>query len=134
MILQPSKSIEPKSKYYVLIYSASGLAITVYFGKYPPGGHTVLRSGDKGSDVIWLKEQLQIALGLTTALIGSNIYDQELKSLVERFQLRQGLRADGVTGSETFIYLNTATKRPGVPLLQATGNENEPSAHLSGSQ
>lgn len=94
-----------------------------WFGDYrllwqtPPAGHAVLRPGDRGSDVIWLKEQLQIALGLSAAQMGSNRYNNELKQLVEQFQLTQGLGADGVAGPETLIYLNTATGRPGVPRL-----------------
>ena len=100
----------------------------------PPEGHTVLRPGDKGSDVIWLKEQLQIALGLTTAQIGSNVYNQELKILVEKFQLMQGLRADGITGPETIIYLNSATRRPGVPMLQKPRFGNANTMGLTGSQ
>jgi general secretion pathway protein A len=111
-----------------------------WFGDYqllwqvPPGGHSVLRPGDQGSDIIWLREQLQNALNLETAQIGSNVYSQELKSLVERFQLKRGLRADGIAGPETIIYLNTATRRPGTPLLQSTQMEGVSTAHLPGSQ
>lgn len=109
-----------------------------WFGNYqllwqvPPGGNTVLRPGNQGSDVVWLKEQLQVALGLSAAQVGSRNYNQELKSLVERFQRVQGLKADGVAGPETLIHLNTATKRPGVPLLQDNGAAKSTPTRLSG--
>lgn len=109
-----------------------------WFGDYqllwqaPPGGNTVLRPGNQGSDVVWLKEQVQVALGLSAAQVGSRNYDQELKSLVERFQRNQGLKADGVAGPETLIHLNTATKRPGVPLLQDSGTGKSTPTRLSG--
>ena len=111
-----------------------------WFGDYqllwqlPPGRHTVLRPGNRSGDVIWLEEQLQIALELSSAKIGSRFYSQELKTLVEQFQLTQGLNADGVAGPETIIYLNTATKRPGVPMLQTPRTGNVAAAGLPGNQ
>ncbi len=109
-----------------------------WFGDYqllwqvPPGGQTVLRPGNQGGDVAWLQEQVQLALGLSTAQAGSRVYNQALKSLVERFQRSQGLKADGVAGPETLIHLNTATRRPGVPLLQSDAADNLMPARLSG--
>jgi general secretion pathway protein A len=94
-----------------------------WFGEYrllwrtPPDGRAVLRPGDRGADVAWLRERLQTVTGLTSIAPDQNFYDAGLKELVASFQRDQDLAADGVAGARTLINLNNLEKQAGVPRL-----------------
>jgi general secretion pathway protein A len=94
-----------------------------WFGEYrllwrtPPDGRAVLRPGDRGTDVAWLRERLQTVTGLTSIAPDQNFYDAGLKELVASFQRDQDLAADGVAGARTLINLNNLEKQAGVPRL-----------------
>ena len=85
--------------------------------KTPPKGSAVLRPGDQGSDVAWLREQMQRATGLTSIAPDPRYYDDGLKQLVQEFQRNQGLQDDGIAGPRTLIYLNNLERRSTVPHL-----------------
>ncbi len=85
--------------------------------KTPPKGSATLRPGDRGSDVVWLREQMQHATGLTSIAPDPGYYDEGLKQLVQEFQRSQGLEDDGVAGPRTLIYLNNLERRSMVPHL-----------------
>lgn len=97
-----------------------------WFGEYrllwrtPPDGHAVLRPGDRGGDVAWLRERLQKATGMASITADPAYYDPALKALVESFQRDQALSADGVAGPRTLINLNNLERQPSVPRLGAT--------------
>ena len=94
-----------------------------WFGEYrllwrtPPGGRSVLRPGDRGTGVAWLRERLQAVTGMTSITADKNFYDAGLKELVESFQRDRELTADGVAGARTLINLNNLEKQPDVPRL-----------------
>lgn len=85
--------------------------------KTPPKGSAALRPGDQGSDVTWLREQMQHATGLTSIAPNPGRFDDGLKQLVQEFQRVQGLQDDGVAGPRTLIYLNNLERRSTVPHL-----------------
>jgi len=94
-----------------------------WFGHYrvlwktPPKGSAVLRPGDQGSDVSWLRQQLHQATGMRSIAPNPSQYDAGLEELVRSFQRDNALNVDGVAGPRTMIYLNTLEKRPSVPRL-----------------
>jgi general secretion pathway protein A len=85
--------------------------------KTPPQGSAVLRPGDRGSDVAWLREQMQRATGLTSIAPTASFFDDGLKELVQEFQRDQGLQDDGVAGPRTLIYLNNQERPATGPRL-----------------
>lgn len=85
--------------------------------KTPPKGSAVLRPGESGSDVTWLRKQLQKVTGLTAISSNPAVYDDALKELVLEFQREQGLQADGVAGPQTLIHLNNLVRQLTVPRL-----------------
>ncbi len=94
-----------------------------WYGEYrllwrtPPDGRAVLRPGDRGADVAWLRERLQAVTGMASIAPDLNYYDAGLEELVAGFQRDHELTADGVAGARTFINLNNQEKQPGVPRL-----------------
>lgn len=88
--------------------------------KPPPGGSNVLREGLIGSDVGWLRDQLDRIEGKVVA-IGEkkNLqFDPTLKWRVMEFQRIRGLNVDGVVGRETMIEINTAANDRSTPVLR----------------
>ena len=88
--------------------------------KPPPGGSNVLREGLIGSDVGWLRDQLDRIEGKAVA-IGEkkNLqFDPTLKWRVMEFQRIRGLNVDGVVGRETMIEINTAVNDRSTPVLR----------------
>lgn len=85
----------------------------------PPVGHEVLRAGDRGADVAWLRDLLDRlqpdAAG--GAGVPDDVYDAALAERVRRFQAAHALEADGVVGTLTLIHLNSADRRSGGPRL-----------------
>ncbi|MFQ5645146.1 MAG: AAA family ATPase [Thiogranum sp.] len=96
-----------------------------WFGEYrllwktPPGGYAALRPGDRNADVKWLRERLAKATGLTSIAPDPLYYDAGLKELVQTFQRKHELNADGVAGARTFINLNNLDREASVPRLGA---------------
>jgi general secretion pathway protein A len=85
--------------------------------KTPPRGSAVLRPGQSGSDVTWLRDQLQKVTGMTAITPNPAVYDDGLRELVLQFQREQGLQADGVAGPQTLIHLNNLVRQLSVPRL-----------------
>jgi general secretion pathway protein A len=89
-----------------------------WFGDYAlvwqalPGGATLLRNGDTGEAVRWVREQLGVST-LTTA----DYFDDGLQAAVLEFQRRHQLEADGVVGPRTIMQLNKLSQEPGMPRL-----------------
>lgn len=90
--------------------------------KLPPGGSEVLRPGDRGADVKWLRKHLQQITGHTSIAPDPYFFDDGLKQQLQRFQRGWELDADGVAGARTFIYLNNASSNTSIPrLITPTG-------------
>lgn len=88
----------------------------------PPVGHEVLRAGDRGADVAWLRDLLDhLQPDAADGGGAADVYDALLADRVRRFQAAHALEADGVVGTLTLIHLNSADRRSGGPRL--SGNE-----------
>ena len=87
--------------------------------KPPPGGSNVLKEGLIGSDVGWLRDQLDRIEGKAVAIDEKkNLqFDPTLKWRVMEFQRIRGLNVDGVVGRETMIEINTAANDRSTPVL-----------------
>jgi general secretion pathway protein A len=84
--------------------------------RMPPHFTGAIKPGSEGPDVNWLANQLATILGTPMAGGESISYDAELMEKVRTFQTRAGLVSDGVAGTHTLIYINTAIDRT-VPQL-----------------
>jgi general secretion pathway protein A len=95
-----------------------------WYGEYtlmlqaPPGGRLFLKAGDRGPEVAWLREQLEVVQGVKVLAADAQLYGYPLQERVLEFQRSRGLMADGVVGKHTLIHLNTSTGREGVPVLR----------------
>ncbi len=83
----------------------------------PPGGRLYLQVGDRDPVVSWIRDRLEIALGVIIPADDPLNFDYALQREVLAFQRAQGLKTDGIVGKYTMIHLNTASRRKGVPLL-----------------
>jgi len=83
----------------------------------PPGGRLFLKSGDRGPDVAWLRQQVETALNVEIPAPDPLHFDYPLQKRVLEFQRSRGLVPDGVVGQNTIIQLNSVTGRDGVPRL-----------------
>jgi general secretion pathway protein A len=84
----------------------------------PPVETGVLRLGDRGPGVRWLRSQLDDQIGGTNPAKDPSLFDTELERRVKLFQARHALRQDGVVGSETLIHLNSHAASGDSPVLQ----------------
>ncbi|MFH1242922.1 MAG: AAA family ATPase [Pseudomonadota bacterium] len=85
-----------------------------------PSGSILLREGDKGSDVLWLRARLDRVEGVTPGSGGklaNPLFDADLKMRVMNFQRSHSINPDGMVGEQTIIQLNTTMKDPSIPLL-----------------
>ena len=78
----------------------------------------VLRLGDRGPGVRWLRSQLDDQIGGTDPAKDPSLFDTELERRVKLFQARHALRQDGVVGSETLIHLSSHAASGDSPVLQ----------------
>ena len=96
----------------------------IFLWETPPMGSMLLKKGDTGPDVIWLREQLDRAEGaVLPAERGSlsPVFDDPLKKRVMGFQRLYGIKPDGVVGEQTLIRINTGLGGPSVPVLRKLG-------------
>ena len=71
-----------------------------------PAASTVLRTGDKGTEVKAMQKRL-VELGYLTVADGA--YGIKTYNAVAAFQKRNGLKADGVAGKQTLTKLNSSS-------------------------
>jgi general secretion pathway protein A len=82
-----------------------------WFGKYlllwkpPMPEQEMLRLGDRGDAVIWLRDALARYRGEPLAAESSEIFDKELQAQLREFQGRHRLVPDGVAGRVTLAQL-----------------------------
>ena len=95
----------------------------VIFWKPPFPNNESLAEGFIGPDVLWLRHQLDQAEGKERAEYSEqNLqFDNQLADRVSAFQLRQGLKADGIVGRETFIALANVNEANTAPKLVQAG-------------
>jgi general secretion pathway protein A len=94
----------------------------------------VIKEGDRGPDVLWLRAQLDRAQGIQVADAGqtgsqapppSPLFDENLKRRVMEFQRANFVKADGIVGEQTLIQLNRVTAGTAIPLLYARPTNGE---------
>jgi general secretion pathway protein A len=83
----------------------------------PPHGDAMLRPGDRGPAVAWLRGQLALLRETDPALATSDEYDAELYGWVREFQTSRRAKVDGFAGEQTFVQLDAALPAPGTPTL-----------------
>jgi general secretion pathway protein A len=82
-----------------------------WYGKYlllwkpPMPAQEMLRLGDRGDAVIWLRDALARYRGEPLAAESSELFDEELQAQLREFQGRHRLMPDGVAGPITLAQL-----------------------------
>ncbi len=91
----------------------------VIFWKPPFPNNESLATGFIGPDVLWLRHQLDQLEGKEQAEYSAeNLqFNNQLADRVAAFQLRQGIKADGIVGRETFIALANVNASNAAPKL-----------------
>ncbi|HEB98702.1 MAG TPA: AAA family ATPase [Thiotrichales bacterium] len=84
----------------------------------------VLKEGDRGLDVLWLRRRLADWQPGGEAPADPQFFDSALAARLRAFQAAQGLVADGVAGARTLIRLNSLAPAEGRPLLLADSGES----------
>ena len=83
-----------------------------WFGSYeilwkpPPGYDESLSYGDEHPNIAWIKDLLGETNNYSFDPDQSNIYNQELLTIIEEFQQNNGLLVDGIIGPLTLIKLS----------------------------
>ncbi|TPW09940.1 MAG: type II secretory pathway protein ExeA, partial [Halothiobacillaceae bacterium] len=68
----------------------------------PPAGFPdILSPGDRGEEVVWLREQINAYLDLKVHSNAPQLFDVRLQEQVKKFQRLRGLGADGLVGEMT---------------------------------
>lgn len=76
----------------------------------------LIRPGDRGELVVWLRRNLERVDGEKTVSSRPELFDKDLQQRVLAFQQANELDADGLVGEQTLIHLTTLTDAD-VPLL-----------------
>jgi len=138
-----------QQRHYVAVIRMEGEQITVtagdqeininqaqiepfWFGEFtilwkpPTLASAVIKEGDRGPDVLWLRAQLNgvgamrdeaFAKDASGAPPPSPVFDEDLKKQVMAFQRANFIKPDGIVGQQTLIQLNRATAGSAIPLL-----------------
>jgi general secretion pathway protein A len=83
----------------------------LWFGKYlllwkpPAPERKILRLGDSGDAVQWLRDALARSRGEPLAAVSSDRFDEDLAGQLRQFQRQRGLAVDGVAGPITLAQL-----------------------------
>ena len=92
---------------------------SLIFWRPPALDVDVIRPGDQGEIVLWLRLNLERLRQTKSSSAQAELYDEQLKAMVMDFQRFNELSADGLVGVKTFIHLNTLNKNANIPLLSA---------------
>jgi general secretion pathway protein A len=76
--------------------------------------------GERSERIVWLRQQMVLFDGLHPAVAAPQLFDQDLKSRVLKFQHRHHLAEDGAVGFQTLFYLDNLTEAPNTPHLTLT--------------
>jgi general secretion pathway protein A len=83
----------------------------------PAGYREEIRPGDKGPAVQWLASQIAALPGKKFRRRSATTYDAELLKHVKDFQIKEGLKPDGIVGPRTIIRLDASLKKEFSPAL-----------------
>lgn len=89
----------------------------------PPGYQGSLKPGSRGPAVSWLERQLALVQGKAAPAVHKEVYDDEMKKQVKKFQLSAGLMPDGVAGQRTILRLSGAVPTGKEPGLSIKGSD-----------
>ena len=78
-----------------------------------------LSQGMRSAQVRWLRQSLQRLHGVADASPVSDVFDDQLTTLVREFQRQHQLTVDGIAGLQTQIALAAAVAGPDAPLLSS---------------
>ena len=97
----------------------SGPAIQQHwFGNYtvlwraPPGFNRAIQLGHTGTQVEWLREQLESLVYLARTNGDRALFDHNLRDALKQFQRSQQLRPDGIAGPNSLIRLHSSADIP----------------------
>lgn len=90
--------------------------------RMPPEVAPVIKPGERGTSVLWLRERLARLDGSDRSDAQNPVYDAALLREVKQFQLAQGLVPDGTAGAQTLMHLAAATDEA-APRLGGTPGE-----------
>jgi general secretion pathway protein A len=94
---------------------------TIWTGEFkmvwqaPSGYQGGLKIGDRGPAILWLSQNMQLLMDSNVA--ETDLFDQNLQTLVSQFQRQRNITADGIVGMQTILTINGETL-DGIPLLQ----------------
>ena len=101
------------------VHVVSGPAIQQHwFGNYtvlwraPPGFNRAIQLGHTGTQVEWLREQLESLAYLAPTNGDRALFDQNLGDALKQFQRSRQLRPDGIAGPNSFIRLHSSVDIP----------------------
>lgn len=83
-----------------------------------PQGFSIIKPGERGKTVYWLTQSL-VATGIKSLQV-KDIYDADVIEAVKEFQRGRGLVADGVSGRQTLMHLNSVNDKS-IPRLRSQG-------------
>jgi len=86
--------------------------------RVPPGFKDLIKPGNAGKAVLWLSKKMN-EINQNPHMSLHSYYDRELVEQVKAFQLRVGLKNDGVVGIKTLIHINQVTGQK-APLLETS--------------
>ena len=86
--------------------------------KIPPGYTEPIQPGNASNVVLWLSEKMN-QINKRSHVSPRSYYDKDLVKQVKVFQLREGLKSDGVVGVRTLIHINQLIENT-IPLLEAS--------------
>jgi general secretion pathway protein A len=98
----------------------------LWFGKYlllwkpPAPAQEILRLGDRGESIVWLRDALARYRGEPLVTDASDLFDRELQGQLMQFQSRHRLAADGVAGANTLAKLQGYLPGPSPVLITDT--------------
>ena len=93
-----------------------------------PLDSSLIKEGDTGPDVLWLRAQLDRLEGTQggpDTPSPSPLFDEMLKRRVMDFQRAHFVKADGIVGEQTLIQLNTGAANHSIPLLYIHSQNGE---------
>jgi general secretion pathway protein A len=84
---------------------------------------TMIRLGERGASVQWLREQLALSEGVPPPVSPDAVFDTDLVLRIKQFQLAHGLIPDGAVGTQTLMHLASAADTSAPALKRASGEQ-----------
>ncbi|HWI15665.1 MAG TPA: peptidoglycan-binding protein, partial [Burkholderiales bacterium] len=83
----------------------------------------IIRPGDRGPSVQWLRAQLARIDGTVAPSLHDAVFDQDAVREVKQFQLAHGLVPDGTVGIQTLMHLASAADNAAPTLMREPGEQ-----------